>query len=328
MTKKKQKKEPEEPHPQNLVIFKSKVDKKQDKFTFETIDQEDKIKLAYDFQPHGGHYRYSIQLNNESLAPITSVKIKIDYSKSFTLTRSYPPTIYIPEPIDEKKMLKLNIEFDELNERSSKQINLHFTPIALGDKGEIKTVITYVTTKDFVRALNTNPIEIMLDEITIIPKIIPSTYIREFSQKQGMKRAIKSIGIGKLEEYDTELYFNLLEQVFIRNHLQLITKDPAKKVLWYFGSDLESKEDVLVIGQIIANKIEIIVISTNHHILISFLTLFTHEFKEHLLIREIVSSPEQIYELECKYCGAILPYFPNKGEEIACKNCNFEQMLW
>ncbi|MFX1479436.1 MAG: hypothetical protein ACFFCI_14985, partial [Promethearchaeota archaeon] len=286
------------------------------------------IKLAYDFQPHGGHYLYSLQLINESLAPITAVKIKIDYSKSLTLTRSYPPTIYIPDPIEEAKMLKINIEFDELNEKSSRQINLHFTPISLGDKGEIKTVITYVTTKDFVRALNTPPIEIMLDEITIIPKIIPSTYIQQFSQKQGMKRAIKSIGIGKVEEFNTELYFNLLEQVFIRNHLQLISKDPDKKILWYFGSELESKEDVLVIGQIISNKIEIIVISTNHHVLISFLTLFTHEFKEHLLIRETVSSPEQIYDLECKYCGAILPYFPSKGEEIACKNCNFEQILW
>ncbi|MFW9864476.1 MAG: hypothetical protein ACFFEN_00115 [Candidatus Thorarchaeota archaeon] len=328
MTKKNQNKELEVPQPQNLVIFKSKVEKKQDQFTFETIDQEDKIKLAYDFQPHGGHYLYSLQLINESLAPITAVKIKIDYSKSLTLTRSYPPTIYIPEPIEEAKMIKINVEFDELNEKSSRQINLHFTPTSLGNKGEIKTVITYVTTKDFVRALNTTPIELMLDEITIIPKIIPSTYIQEFSQKQGMKRAIKSIGIGKVEEFDTELYFNLLEQVFIRNHLQLIAKDPAKKILWYFGSELESKEDVLVIGQIISNKIEIIVISTNHHVLISFLTLFTHEFKEHLLIREIVSSPEQIYDLECKYCGAILPYFPNKGEEIACKNCSFEQILW
>ncbi|MFX1479575.1 MAG: hypothetical protein ACFFCI_15740, partial [Promethearchaeota archaeon] len=68
MTNKKQNKELEVPQPQNLVIFKSKVEKKQDQFTFETIDQEDKIKLAYDFQPHGGHYLYSLQLINESLA--------------------------------------------------------------------------------------------------------------------------------------------------------------------------------------------------------------------------------------------------------------------
>ena len=143
-----------------------------------------------------------------------------------------------------------------------------------------------------------------------------------------MKRAIKSIGIGGTREPSADLYFNLLEQVFIRNHLQLITRDPAKKILWYYGSELESKEDVLVIGQIISNKIEIFVISKNHHVLISFLTFFSHEFKEHLLINEIVSTPEQIYDLECKYCGAILPYFPKKGKEITCKNCNYEQLIW
>ena len=169
MPKKKQEPEPDEP--QDLVIFKSnEADLKQDKFTFETIDQEDKIKLGYDFQPHGGHYRYSIQLTNDSLAPISEVKIKIDYSKFFALTRSYPPTIYIPEPIEEKEITKLNIELDELNERSSKQINLHFTPVSLGNKGVIKTVITYVTSKDFVRALNSAPLEIKLDHINIIPK--------------------------------------------------------------------------------------------------------------------------------------------------------------
>jgi len=78
----------------------------------------------------------------------------------------------------------------------------------------------------------------------------------------------------------------------------------------------------------VANKVELIATSKNHHILISFLTLFSNEFKEHILIREFVSSQEQIYDLECKSCGTILPYFPKKGEEIVCSKCSYEQIVW
>lgn len=315
----------------NLVIFKSKEDqksKKLPKYSFETIDQENKIKLLHEFKPYGGHYVLSIQLLNESLAPISEVKIKINYSNFLTLTRSYPPTIYIPEPIIEGEMFKIILEFDELNERSKKQINLHFTPLSLGVEGEIKTIVTYVNNKDFVRVLNSDPVNIMLDKITINPKIIPSSYVREFSQIPRMKRASKSLGFGIQGNFDPDLYFNLLEQVFLRNSLQLITKDSEKRILWYFGSDLESRDDVLIIGQVVSNKVEIIGTSKNHHVLISFLTSFSNEFKEHLIIREIVNNLDDIHDLECKYCGAILPYFPKKGEEIQCSKCKYEQLLW
>jgi hypothetical protein len=328
----KEKKDGTNPHQtQDLVIFKSKEEresKELPKYSFETIDQENKIKLLCEFKPYGGHYVLSIQLLNESLAPISEVKFKISYSTFFTLTRSYPPTIYIPEPIVEGEIYKLIIEFDELNERSKKQINLHFTPILLGNEGEIRTIVTYVNNKDFVRVLNSDPVNIMMDKITINPKIIPSSYVREFSHIPGMKRAIKSLGVGTQENFDPDLYFTLLEQVFLRNNLQLITKDPKKRILWYFGSDLESRDDVLIIGQIASNKVEIIGTSKNHHVLISFLSSFSNEFKEHLLIREIVNTLYDIHDLECKYCGVILPYFPKKGEEIECSKCKYEQLVW
>ena len=151
MTSKKQKTTPDPT--QNLVIFKSKEAakiKKSDKFTYETIDQEDKIKFLNDFRPYGGHYVLSIKLINESLAPISEVKIKVSFPPFLVLTRSYPPTIYIPEPFEEAGLVKTNIEFDELNEKSSKNINLHFTPLSLGNVGEIRTIVTYVNNKDFV----------------------------------------------------------------------------------------------------------------------------------------------------------------------------------
>ena len=329
MPGKKQKSKPNSTH--DLVIFKSKEAakiKKTDKFTFETIDQEDKIKFLNNFNPYGGHYVLSIQLINESLAPISEVKVKISFPLFFTITRSYPPTIYIPGSFEEEGLSKVNIEFDELNERSSKQINLHFTPLSLGNEGEIRTIVSYVNNKDYVRVLDSDPVSINLDKITINPKIIPSSYIREFSQIPGMKRAIKSLGVGTLGKSDLDLYFNILEQVFLRNNLQLLAKDTDKRILWFFGADLESRDDVLVVGQIVSDKVEIIATSKNHHILISFLTLFSNEFKEQILVRELVPSPNQIYDLECKYCGAVLPFFPKKGEEVACSKCNYEQILW
>jgi len=316
---------------QNLVVFKSKEERESKefpKYSFESFDQEDKIKLLHEFKPYGGHYVLSTQLINESMAPITEVKIKISYSNFLTLTRSYPPTIYIPEPKNEGKLSRLTLEFEELNERSKKQINLHFTPLSLGSEGEIRTIVTYVNNKDFVRVLDSDPINIMLDIITINSKIIPSSYIREFSQIPGMKRAIKSLGIGTLKNYDPVLYFNLLEQVLLRNNLQLIAKDPERKILWYFGSDLESRDDILVIGQILSNKIEIIATSKNHHVLISILTSFSNEFKEVIVLNEIVNTPHDIYDLECKSCGAILPYFPKRGREIECSKCKYEQLVW
>lgn len=316
---------------QNLVIFKkNEADESKEfpKYAFEAIDQENKITLLNDFKPYEGHYRYSIQLHNESLAPISEVKIKISYSNFLTLTRSYPPTIYFPDSIEDGDISKLTLEFDELNEKSSKQINLHFTPLSLGNKGEIRTIVTYVNNKDFVRVLNSESCEIELEKITIMPKIIPSSYIREFSQIPGMKRAIKSIGIGTQGEGNPDLYFDLLEQVFLKNSLQRIARDPQKNILWYFGSDLESRDDVLVIGQITSNKVEIMGTSKNHHVLISFLTIFTNEFKELILVEEIVNSLNHIYDLECKYCGAILPYFSKKDEEIKCVKCKYKQIVW
>ena len=315
---------------QDLVIFKGKEstkDVKPEEYSFEQIDQEDKIKLLTDFRPYGSHYVLSLQLLNESLAPITTVRIKISFPLFLIITRNYPHTLYITS-FEEEGLSRVNIEFDELNERSSKQINLHFAPLSLDHEGEIRTIFTYVNNKDYVRVINSNPISITLDILTINPKIIPSSYIREFSQIPGMKRAIRSLGVGRSYNNPPELYFNILEQVFLRNHLQLITKDADKKILWFFGSDLESRDDILIIGQLVSDKVEIIVSSKNHQILISFLTLLSNEFKEQVVINELVTTLDQIYDLECKYCGAILPFFPKKGEEIACSKCNYEQLVW
>jgi hypothetical protein len=314
---------------QDLVIFKTKIEyerEEKDKYLFESIDQEDKIKLEYDFRPFSGHYLYAILLSNQSLAPITDVKIKIKYPEFLSLTRCTPPTIHIPASIEQRGSKQINLEFDEFNENSKKQINLHFTPLSLKHIGELRTIITYVNNKDFVRVLNSEPVEIRINKLNITPKIIPSFQLKKILQIPGIKKAIKSFGVGS--PVDLDIYFNIIEQILRTHNFQLIAKDIENKIIWYLGTDLESGEDLLVIGQIVLNKVEVISASQNHQIIISILTQISNDFKERVLRRGIIPSINHIYDLECKYCGAVLPYFPNKGENIECEKCKYEQIVW
>ncbi|MFW9973476.1 MAG: hypothetical protein ACFFDF_25045, partial [Candidatus Odinarchaeota archaeon] len=99
-------------------------------------------------------------------------------------------------------------------------------------------------------------------------------------------------------------------------------------ILWYFGTESLIKQEVLAIGQVISNKIEIIASSSNQYLLISLLTQISNEFKDHLISKRIVKSKDDVINLECSNCGAILPYFPQKEELIECKNCKYEQAIW
>ena len=314
-----------------LVIFKTKDEiqnKSVDEFSFETVDQEDKVTLRNIFVPFGGHYRYSIILDNSSLAPISDVKIKVSYPEFLMLTRCKGAIVHLPDVIKKKHLKKITLEYDELNEKSKKQIHLHFTPISLNNDGELRTVVTYVNNKDFVRVLTSDPAIVYIDKITIEPKIIPSSYIGEFSKSPEIKKAIKSFGIGAKKKIKPSFYFNILEQIFSIHNLQLIVRDTDKMISWFFGEELESKEDILAIGQIVSNKIEIIATSRNQHLLISFLTMISNDFKDRILFDGIINERNEIFDLDCKYCGAVLPYFPKKGKSIECKNCNYEQDLW
>jgi hypothetical protein len=89
-----------------------------------------------------------------------------------------------------------------------------------------------------------------------------------------------------------------------------------------------SGKDVIVIGQILARKIEWLAASSNPHLLISILTNFVNNFKREMILQGHVASGDQIYSLECKYCGNTLPYFPEKGKTIECNKCNYEQIIW
>jgi len=319
------------PRVHDLVLFKTKNDthvKEIDRYSFERIDQENKIKLVTDYRPFGSHFQYSIFIDNQSLALITEIKIKIKFPFFFILSRYFPPTTKIPNLKTEKNVKQINFEFDKLNEENNEEIHLHFTPESLENIGEIRTIVTYVNNKNTIRVLDSGSTKVTVDKINIEPKVVPSSYVREFSQTPGIKKAIKSMGVGINYQIESEIYFEILEKILYDRFFQLVTKDLNKKILWYFGTESIVKKDVLVIGQIISNKIELIALSQNQYLLISVLTQISNDFKNHLISNRFVDSKFDFYDLECKNCGAILPYFPQKMQKIACINCNFQQVIW
>ena len=319
-----------------LVLLKTETVQKKSiperTYKVEDVDQENKIKLYFNLVPSGSLYRYSILLINESLAPIVEVKIKVKIPNFLELKRYSPTNIDISFPSsDERGFSLINMEIDELNEKSRTQLNLYFTPDSLDKKGPIITVITYVNNKDFVRVINSEPIEIIINPLNVQPKIIASTEISNFLKMEGIKKVIKSLGIANVIESDTtrNLLFNHVNLILQQHEFQLIAIDNEKRVAWYYGTDLESRKDILVIGQIISNKVEFLAASQNHQILIPLLIILSKEFKNHIMnIGDIISSVDQIYDVECKFCGTVFPYFPKKGVSIECKNCHKEQVLW
>ncbi|MFO7795909.1 MAG: hypothetical protein ACQERB_05060 [Promethearchaeati archaeon] len=299
----------------------------------EDIDQENQIKLYTELNPQLGKYKYVCMLKNESRAPIKEVKIKIQYPLFLKLTRTIPPTIYHTQiedkEIEEQSFEQIKVEFDKIQGTENKQITLYFNPTdSLEEQGEIKSFAAFINKDDYVRVINSEPLNIGLKEISIQPKIIPSSEIAEFVNHPEIKKAIKSLGLGSSKPLDYEFLFNRLEVVLRANNFQYITKDKEKHIMWYFGNDLESGNDVLVIAQENNRKLEWIVTSKDPDLIISTITRLTHELKENLLRMGIISSEDQVYNLECKACGNILPKFPEKGKIVSCSKCGVEQVVW
>jgi hypothetical protein len=315
-----------------LVIFKGPPikDKSNETTTsFESVDQENKIILNHELAPFAASYRYSIVLINESAAPITEVKIKVKYPKFLLLSRITPPIISLDIPTQqEKDVSQINFEIDKLSEITQKVFNFYLMPLTTGDKGQIITNLTYVNNKDYVRVLNSDPLEIEIKTVSIKPKSIPSSKIQGFSKITDIKKASKSLGIASKEKPNSIIYFSFIEQILAMNKFQLIAKDDNKNIAWFFGTDSKSKEDILIIGQIVSNKVELLGASKNHESLISTLTTLSTQFKNRLLSMNLVDSIDNIYTLECKHCGGILQKFPDKGETIECQNCHKEQIVW
>jgi len=331
MAKKNRDQEQEDMH--ELILFRESTArdvKRSEPVSLVNIIQEDKINLLCKSEPFGGDYLYSLLLSNGSVEPITEIKIKVRMPRFLKLCRSTPPTITI-ETInfeEDEEETQVKIEFEVLKGKAQKQINLFLCPLSLEEKGEIKSSVTFVNNADFVRAIDTDAITIQFDPFSVERKILPSAEVKKFLQKPEIKKAIKSIGIGIEKYFDENYYFNQITKIIQDQNFQLIIKDNDNKIVWFYGAELVSGYDVLVIGQIISGKIEWLAASQNHSLLISILTTFVNAFKEKMMILNQINSEDQIYHLECKYCGNILSSFPGKGKSIECNKCNYEQVIW
>ena len=304
----------------------------------EYVDQEDKINMVYKLVPFGGNYLYSLLITNQSADPITEVKIRIIFPGFFKLCRSTPPTLILESlesgedeyNSDQKEIEQQQVvmEFESLEGDSKKQINLYLCPLFLEEKGIIRSFVTFVNNADFIRAIDTEAIPIQFDPFSIERKIIPSSEIKQFLEKPLIKKAIKSIGIGLDSQLDDNYYFEHTSKIVETHNFQQIIKDQNNNISWFFGTDLVSGNDILIICQVSGHKIEWLAASANPHLLISLLTKFITDFEGEMITLGHIESKEQIFTLECKYCGNTLAYFPPKGEFIECDKCNYEQIVW
>ena len=297
--------------------------------SLEQIDQEDKIKLIHELKPIGSVYRYSSLIANQSKAPIKEVKIKIRFPEFLDLIRSDPPNMIVDSlNLGENEDKQVRIQFKEIAPDSHHQVNVFLSPLDIEGEGEIRSYVTFVNHKEFVRALDSKPILIIFNPISIERSIVPSSHIAPFSKSTKNTRAIKSIGLGVDDQFDPDFYFTHLCQAIQDQNFQLITRNDKNRVAWYFGIDLVSSEDILIIGQVVQNKVEWIAVAKNPHLLISLLSKIANEFCNLMVINGIIESIDQIYDLECKYCGTPLSYIPNKGVAITCLECNNSQIVW
>ena len=339
MERKNKDKNQKDPH--ELILFNEvtgKVSKPFEPEPLEYVDQEDKIKMVYKLVPFGGNYLYSLLITNQSADSITKVKIRINFPGFLKLCRSTPPTLILEsvesgedESESDKKEIEQQqvvMEFESLEKNSNKQINLYLCPLFLEEQGTIRSYVTFINNADFVRAIDTDAIPIQFDPFSIERKIIPSSEIKQFLEKPWIKKAIKSIGIGLDNQLDENYYFEHINKFIEAHNFQLIMNVQKNKISWFFGTDLVSGNDALIICQVSGHKIEWLAASSNPHLLISLLTKFITVLESEMITLGHIASKEQIYTLECKYCGNILAYFPLKGESIECNKCNYEQIVW
>jgi hypothetical protein len=314
-----------------LVVFKAEKSPKgikQESVSLEHVDQEDKIKIIHEFKPFGSSYRYTLLIANQSKAPISEAKIKIQFPEFVDLIRCHPPECSNELEQMEEGVKQIKIRVDKVEANSQRQYSFFLTPLYLGTEGEIRSFLTFVNSQDYVRALDSRPILAIFSPISIERKILPTSQIKVFSESLQNKRAIRSIGIANNEKFDQDLYFRLLQQVMEDQNYQLITKIENSRIAWFFGMDLVSGLDVLVVAQIIKNKVEWFAVCNNPHIIISVLTKLVNEYIVLLIFKKLIEAPTQVFNLECKNCGAVLPYFPKRGESINCDNCNTPQIVW
>jgi hypothetical protein len=318
---------------QGLVIFKHKErpkKKKADKYVVEQINKEDKITITNRLTVLGNQFRYSILINNEKSVPITDINIKILYPRNLKFAGSYPLTLNVSCPIEENQNNEgiLDLNLTEIKGKNLKQLHFHFIPSTTRGADDYITFLKYINNKGKEREIKSQSIKIKIDDLKISPKIISHSRIREISQIPGMKRALISLGIGTKKNLNLKKVFDIFESLITSYNFQFITKDKEKGILWFYGSETKSNNDILGFSKIGHNIIEVMAYSINPIVLALFLFSFNIKVIDQLKNNKIIKSNMKLIPLECINCGENLPYFPKMGESITCIKCSYEQLVW
>ncbi len=158
------------------------------------FDQENKIQLINRLWPHGGLYKYSLILINESNAPITEVKAKIKYPNFLEFSRSFPPSRKIEYFEVDKNFNQLNFEFDELEGGKIHETYFFFSPnFNSHKKGDISTNIIFVNYEDYIRILSSENVEIEVDQVAIEKRLIAPSHLKEFSEDPDVEKTIPAL---------------------------------------------------------------------------------------------------------------------------------------
>ncbi|MHA1821545.1 MAG: hypothetical protein ACTSU2_00185 [Promethearchaeota archaeon] len=282
--------------------------------------QDDLIGLMVKLGYVGANIRLTIKITNASELPITELLIKLNFADNIEFLKT--------KPNYEAKIENntLSIKLPDLKGKKAIGFYVYFKLISLGH-GIISGKFQYVNYQDYVRFILIDNFEYNLKPPKIIEADIPTFEIEKYSSQKGMKKDIRSFG--KPDQMKELTAFNHVQQIVESYGFKLINKVEKEDSLiaWYFGQTESLDNDVLIVGQVYNNKIEFFAASLNPLILSSLLVAFSIDLKKRLLTSGVVSSEEEIYDLYCKNCNGVLPYFPRPGEVVVCKYCGTENIV-
>lgn len=282
--------------------------------------QEDYVKLEVHLGYLGSHVRLVMKIINKSDFPINEVEVKLEFTKKVDVFRTTPKIEYI------KHESGIVARIPSLLQKQNFEVKFYLNPEELG-MGRVGGQFKYVNYKDFVRLLMIEEMEYNLTVPKILPKEIPQEQIELFNSASNMKKDIRSYGLP--DKLNPLTAFNHIIQIIRSKNFKLITKiaEENRKIAWFFGITDDNQYEILVVGQVLHNKIEFYASSTNEQILSALLTSFSTDLKRRILISSVVRSEKEIYDLFCIECGGILPYFPKTGEFVECKYCNTKNLV-
>jgi hypothetical protein len=309
---------------QNTMGINQSIPIKQKEFikteTRET-SQEDLVKLIVNLGYVGSNIKVGIKIINDSDYSISEVNIKILYSNI---------KLFYIKPKHEYSQLDsgISLRFPNIKSQEKYSFDIFFKPEEVGI-GEIKGQFQYVNYKDFVRFIRIEKLFYDITPPSVVPKEISLDEIQAFNSRKENKKDIRSYGLpDKLSPMGA---FNHLIQIIRSYNFKLVEKseEPNNLVSWFFGqTDLDEQElEILVVGQIVNSKIEFFASSQNEQIISALLTAFSIDLKKRMINSRVAGDEDEIFDLYCKNCGGVLPYFPAVGKTVQCKYCEFDNLV-